>query len=41
MVNQVMKMIPALAATGDDRAITLVSEARKLMSLYIADVLDR
>jgi AcrR family transcriptional regulator len=41
IVNQVMKMIPALAATGDDRATALVSEARRLMALYIADVLNR
>jgi AcrR family transcriptional regulator len=41
IVNQVMKMIPALAATGDDRAAALVAEARRLMALYIADVLNR
>jgi AcrR family transcriptional regulator len=41
IVNQVMKMIPVLAATGDDPAATLVSEARKLMALYVADVLNR
>ncbi len=41
IVNQVMKMIPALAAGEDERATTLVSEARKLIALYIADVLDR
>jgi AcrR family transcriptional regulator len=41
IVNQVMKMVAALAATGEDRATTLVSEARKLMALYIADVLNR
>ena len=41
IVNQVMKMIPALAATGDDRAAALIGEARKLMALYIADVLTR
>lgn len=41
IVNQVMKIIPALAATEDERAMALVSEARKLLALYIADVLDR
>ena len=41
IVNQVMKMIPALAATEDERAAALVAEARKLMALYIAEVLDR
>jgi hypothetical protein len=41
IVNQVMKMIPALAATEDERAERLVGEARKLMALYIAGVLER
>ena len=41
IVNQVMKIIPALAATEDERATALVREARKLLALYIADVLDR
>lgn len=41
IVNQVMKMIPALAAGDDERAATLLAEARKLMALYIADVLNR
>ncbi len=41
IVNQVMKMIPALAAEDDERAATLLAEARKLMALYIADVLNR
>jgi AcrR family transcriptional regulator len=41
VVNQVMKMIPALAATEDDRVAALIGEARKLMALYIADVLKR
>jgi len=41
IVNQVMKMIPALAATGDERAAALIGEARKLMALYIAEVLRR
>src|SRR5271157_1052765 len=38
IVNQVMKMIPALAATDDERAAALIGEARKLMALYIAEV---
>jgi AcrR family transcriptional regulator len=41
IVNQVMKMVPALAATEDERAAVLVGEARKLMALYIAEVLGR
>jgi AcrR family transcriptional regulator len=41
IVNQVMKMIPALAATEDERAAALIAEARKLMALYIAEVLRR
>jgi AcrR family transcriptional regulator len=41
IVNQVMKMIPALAATEDERAARLVGEARKLMALYIAEVVSR
>jgi AcrR family transcriptional regulator len=41
LVNQVMKMIPALAATKDERTAALVGEARKLMALYIAEVLSR
>ena len=41
IVNQVMKMVPALAATEDERAAALVGEARKLMALYIAEVLGR
>ncbi len=41
IVNQVMKMIPALAATDDERAAALIGEARKLMALYIAEVLRR
>src|SRR5271165_228818 len=39
IVNQVMKMIPALAATDDERAAALIGEARKLMALYVAEVL--
>jgi AcrR family transcriptional regulator len=41
IVNQVMKMIPTLAATEDERAAALIAEARKLMALYIAEVLRR
>ena len=41
IVNQVMKMVPALATTEDERAERLVGEARKLMALYIAEVLGR
>jgi|SRR5579871_3466750 len=39
IVSQIMKMIPALAATKDARSSPLIAEARKLMALYIADVL--
>jgi AcrR family transcriptional regulator len=41
IVNQVMKMIPTLAAEEDERAGTLIGEARKLMALYIAELLNR
>ena len=41
IVNQVMKMIPALGATEGERAAALIGEARKLMALYIAEVLRR
>jgi NAD(P)H-hydrate repair Nnr-like enzyme with NAD(P)H-hydrate dehydratase domain len=41
IVNQVMKIVPALAATDDERAGRLVGEARKLMALYIDEVLGR
>jgi AcrR family transcriptional regulator len=41
IVNQVMKMIPALAAGEDERAAVLIGEARKLLALYIADILRR
>jgi hypothetical protein len=40
-VNQVMKMIPALASTDDESAAALVGEARKLLALYIDEVLRR
>ncbi len=41
IANQVMKMIPALAAAKDGRGERLIGEARKLMTLYIAEVLKR
>jgi AcrR family transcriptional regulator len=41
IVNQVMKMVPTLAATEDERAAALIGEARKLLALYIDDVLRR
>jgi AcrR family transcriptional regulator len=41
IVNQVMKMVPALASTGDERAAALIAEARKLLALYIDEVLRR
>ena len=40
IVNQVMKMIPALASAEDQRA-ALIGEARNLLALYIAEVLGR
>jgi AcrR family transcriptional regulator len=41
IVNQVMKMVPALASTEDERAAALIAEARKLLALYIDEVLRR
>ena len=41
IVNQVMKMIPALAAGEDEGAAALIGEARKLLALYIAEVFNR
>ena len=41
IVNQVMKMVPALAATEDGRAAALIAEARRLLALYIDEVLER
>jgi AcrR family transcriptional regulator len=41
IVNQVMKMIPVLASTEDQRAAALIAEARKLLALYIGEVLTR
>ena len=40
IANQVMKMVPALAAAEDERG-GLVGEARTLLALYIAEVLNR
>ena len=41
IANQVMKMVPALAAAEDERAAALIGEARMLLALYIAEVLNR
>jgi len=41
IVNQVMKMVPALAATEDERAAALIGEARKLLALYIDEIKRR
>jgi len=41
IVNQVMRMIPALASADDESAAALVGEARKLLALYIGEVLRR
>ena len=41
IVNQVMKIIPALASTDDESAAALVGEARKLLALYIDEILRR
>jgi AcrR family transcriptional regulator len=41
IVNQVMKMVPALATAENERAAALIGEARKLMALYIAEVMGR
>jgi AcrR family transcriptional regulator len=41
IVNQVMKIIPALAAREDERAARLIGEARKLLALYLDEVLRR
>jgi hypothetical protein len=40
IVSQVMKIVPALAATENERPLPLIGEARKLLALYIAGVLD-
>ena len=41
IVNQVMKMIPVLASTEDERSAALIGEARKLLALYVDEVLPR
>ncbi len=41
IVNQVMKMIPALASTEDERSAALIGEARKLLALYIDEIIRR
>jgi AcrR family transcriptional regulator len=41
IVNQVMKMVPALAAGEDERAAALIGEARNLLTLYIDAVFRR
>jgi AcrR family transcriptional regulator len=38
IVSQVMKIVPALAATEDARRAALIGEARKLLALYIGEV---
>ena len=39
IVSQVMKIIPPLAAMQDERPLPLIGEARRLLALYIAEVL--
>ena len=39
MVSQVMKIVPALAATENERPLPLIGETRKLLALYIGEVL--
>jgi hypothetical protein len=34
-------MVPALAATEDERAAALIGEARKLLALYIGEIMRR
>ena len=41
IVNQVMKMIPALASNEDERSAALIGEARKLLALYIDEIIRR
>jgi AcrR family transcriptional regulator len=41
IVNQVMKMVPALASAEDERAAALVVEARTLLALYIDEIMRR
>ena len=39
IVSQVMKIVPALAATENERPLPLIGETRKLLALYIGEVL--
>ena len=39
IVSQVMKIVPALAATENERPLPLIAETRKLLALYIGEVL--
>ena len=39
IVSQVMKIVPALAATEDERPLPLIGETRKLLALYVGEVL--
>ena len=39
IVSQVMKIVPALAATENERPLPLIRETRKLLALYIREVL--
>jgi AcrR family transcriptional regulator len=39
IVSQVMKIIPPLVAMQDERPLPLIGEARRLLALYIAEVL--
>jgi hypothetical protein len=38
IISQMMKIVPALAATEDERRLPLIAEARKPLALYIGDV---
>jgi AcrR family transcriptional regulator len=39
IVSQVMKIVPALAATQDEHPLPLIGEARRLLALYIGEVI--
>jgi AcrR family transcriptional regulator len=39
IVSQVIKIVPALAATENERPLPLIGETRKLLALYIGEVL--
>ena len=41
IVNQVMKMVPTLASTRDERAARVIAEARKMLAIYIDELLRR